>query len=130
MLMPRIGVREPAISRATRNMVPSPPKTSSKSTWRVSVGASGQTIAFKLASWAVALSLYSFRPATEMRRAARLTALAQETFPELPITPTRLILSAQLFNQYQEFFVDGRPQQRGFREAPPFEARLSGDEIS
>ena len=45
MLMPSIGVREPAISRATRSIVPSPPKTSSRSTSRASAAASGQTVA-------------------------------------------------------------------------------------
>jgi len=58
MLTPRMGVREPAISRARRSMVPSPPNTTSKSTWRVRAAASAQTTAFKRARRAVAASLY------------------------------------------------------------------------
>ena len=128
MLTPKMGVREPAISRARRSIVPSPPNTTSKSTWRVRVTASAQTTAFKRATRAVAASLYILRPAAAIKRAARFTASALETFSEFPISPTRLILSARAFNQHQEFFITGGAQHRGFGDAEPPQAPASGDE--
>src|ERR1043165_6439164 len=105
-------------------MVPSPPKTRSRSTARAKAAASAHTAARKPASSAVMVSLYSPRPAAVTRRAACLTAPAQETFSEFPIKPTRLILSANLFNQHQEFFVACRTQERRLRDAAPRQARL------
>src|ERR1035441_10548533 len=129
MLMPKMGVREPAISRATRSIVPSPPNTTSKSTWRARVAASAQTTAFKRASRIVAGSLYILRPAATIRLAARLTATAPETFSEFPISPTRLILSARALNQHQEFFVASGAKHRGFGDAQPPQVAAGGDEL-
>ena len=50
------GVREPAISRATRSIVPSPPKTNNSSTLRARVAVSGKTLAGNSASFAVMAS--------------------------------------------------------------------------
>src|SRR5882672_11906899 len=64
-----------------------------------------------------------------MSRAALFTAPAQETLLEFPMTPTRLIFSSDFFNQNQEFLITSRPQQRGFSDIVPFEARIPGNEL-
>src|SRR6266705_1869267 len=64
-----------------------------------------------------------------MSRAARFTAPAQETFSEFPITPTRLMVSANVFNHCQEFLIAGRPRHRRLGESPPAQARLGRDEF-
>jgi len=89
ILMPSMGVREPAISRATRSMVPSPPKTRRRSTARARAAASGQTVDLKFARREVARSLKILRPAAWRSLAALVTALAQETLAEFPMIPTR-----------------------------------------
>src|SRR5438552_9462796 len=129
ILMPRIGVREPAISRATRSIVPSPPKTSSKSTWRARVAALGQTTALRRASWVVTGSLKRRRPAAVMRRAALLTTEAQETFSEFPISPTCSMLSANLFNQNKKFLIPGRACNRRLGDVAPAKAGLVSHEF-
>src|SRR5436190_11039643 len=127
MLIPRIGVREPAISRATRSIVPSPPKTSSRSTLRQSVAASGSTQTSSFAIAAVAASAHSSRPAARMSRAALEITEAPEVFSEFPNSPTFAILSASFFNQCQEFFVAGRPKERRFGYTCPPQPVLAGD---
>src|SRR5450432_2640969 len=128
MLIPSSGVCEPAISRAARSNVPSPPKTSNKSASRASASASGQTVPRKCASRAVAASVKISWPVARISRAALATACAQEAFPELPSRPTRLILSASFFNQHQEFFVARRAEQGGFHHAVPAQIAPPADE--
>jgi len=64
-----------------------------------------------------------------MRRAARLTAAAADTFSEFPISPTLFILSANFFKQYQEFFIAGRPEQRGSGDTHPPQVGAGGYEL-
>jgi hypothetical protein len=45
------------------------------------------------------------------------------------MTPTRLILSPDIFNKYQKLFISRRPQDRGGRYAAPFPTRQGFDEI-
>src|SRR5262245_6400468 len=103
MLIPRTGVLDTAISRATLSMVPWPRETTSKSTARASAAASLLTVARKRARFAVGGSQKTLRPDARMQRAASATAAPAEALPEFPMMPTRLILSAALFNQHQEF---------------------------
>src|SRR5471030_1249243 len=113
MLMPRIGVGDPAMSRAARSIVPSPPKTRSKSDSRASVAMSPSTMALRPALW--------------MSRAALRIISAQEDFSEFPMRPMRFILSACFFNQHQKFFVARRSEQRRFRDAAPSQIFFRGD---
>src|SRR2546430_1828037 len=129
MLIPRMGVRDPAISRAARSIVPSPPNTNKRSTSRESEAASGQSTASRSAMRAVLASAYSRRPDARTSRAARATIEAEESLPELPSSPTFLILSGVFFNQGQEFFVARRPQQRGLSETFPTKRVLRGHEL-
>src|SRR5664279_4011707 len=64
-----------------------------------------------------------------MRSAACFTTVAPKTFSEFPISPTRLILSARVFNQHQEFFIACGTSQRGFDDAEPPQAAAGGDEL-
>ena len=116
MLMPRIGVAEPAMSRAARSMVPSPPKTRSKSDSRASVAVSPSTTAL--------------RPARRMSCAALRRISAQAAFSEFPISPMRLILSAYFFNQHQKFLVARRAEQRRFRHTAPVQTVLRGGKFA
>src|SRR5882724_4435249 len=113
MLMPRMGVGEPAMSRAARSIVPSPPKTRSKSDSRASVAMSPSTTALRPVLW--------------MSRAALRMIAAHEALSEFPMRPMRFILSACFFNQHQKFFVSRRAEQRRFRHAAPVQIILSGD---
>ena len=111
MLMPSIGVVEPAMSRAACSMVPSPPNTSSKSTSRGERGGVGQTCVqirpagrFGVAENLAARALdQGARPCGAVG-AAGLVQIADEA--------DALILSASFFNQHQKFFVAGRAEQR------------------
>src|SRR5437773_5717125 len=126
-LMPRMRVFEPATSRATRSMVPSPPNTRIKSACCRSWRASGLTATFSLARSAVALSLETLRPASAINAAAFCTAARQFTFSALAMRPTRLILSAKFFKQSEEFLVAGRSEQRRFGHAAPAQGRAAVD---
>src|SRR5882757_3000887 len=114
ILTPSIGVGEPAMSRATPSIVPSPPKTSSRSTSRASDAASPSTKALRPALW--------------MSRTALRIVAAQAALSEFPMRPMRLILSACFFNQHQKFFVARRADERRFRHTAPGQFRLRGDE--
>src|SRR5436853_5429885 len=100
-------------------MVPSPPKTRRRSTLLASAAVSASEWHLRAASCAVAASQKSFRPLRWISLAALWTSVRLETFPEFASSPTLRILSATLFNQYQEFFVPRRPQQRRLDNAAP-----------
>src|SRR5579862_4656137 len=119
MFTPRIGVRDPAMSRATRSIVPSPPKTRSRSTRRASAAVSALMVPLIPAHCAVTGSVWSFLPAALIKRAASLTTPAQDTFSELPTTPTRLILSPKFFKECQELSIARRSNYRGRGSADP-----------
>src|SRR5512140_1437005 len=124
-----MGVCEPAISRDTRKIVPSPPNTSRRSTLRAIAAASGHVTGFSPVHSAVVTSANTLRPARATIRAASLTMEAQAAFSELPISPTRLILSASSFKQSQKFLIARRPQHRRFREPAPRDARQRFDKF-
>src|SRR5712691_664463 len=127
--MPSSGVRDPAISRATRSIVPSPPKTMSRSTARVRAAASAHVSMSKPANLAVAASARVFRWRDWMKAAAWRTRLRAAALSALAISPMRRICSASLFNQNQEFLVAGRSQQGRFDEALPLQPRLRRDKL-
>src|SRR2546426_468660 len=127
--MPMTGVREPAVSRATRNIVPSPPKTISKSTSRVSAPALGQVGALSPASAAVAASVITLRPAARIREAAWRPSGRLETLSELASSPTRLICSASFFKQRQKFPVARRSEQGRLSHSAPMQTRDGADEL-
>src|SRR5204862_8096620 len=108
--MPTMGVFEPAISRATPSMVPSPPKTISRSA--------------ELASLAVSSSSTAVRPDFSMRATAARTRSCEDSFSGFATSPTRVIVSANFFKQHQKFFVPGRTQQRRFGDARPTQGQL------
>ena len=112
MLTPSSGVLTPAISRATRSIVPSPPNTMSKSTERASATGSTHVLPLILASCAVTGSVKSLRPVALMSLAARSTERPQVALSGFPMSPTRWIVSAVFFNQYKKFFVACRSEQR------------------
>src|SRR5437899_332985 len=128
MLIPSMGVWEPATARATRSNVPSPPKTSSRSTCAARAVASAHTGPRRRARRAVSPLLRTLRPVAAIRRDALLTAEAQEDFSEFPISPMRLILSDDLFNQHQKFFVSCRAEKGRLSESKPLHYFLAGDE--
>src|ERR1035438_743601 len=64
-----------------------------------------------------------------MRSAPCFTTVAPETFSEFPISPTRLILLARVFNQHQEFFIACGTKQRGLDDAAPPQTTAGGDEL-
>src|SRR5436190_5658957 len=123
------GVREPAVSRATRNIVPSPPKTIIKSTFRASVVGSVQTGTLSPARAAVAASVNTARRLAPIKDAARRTSGRLEILSELAMSPTRWICSASFFNQRQKFLVSRRPQQRGLGNSTPTQVRQRAREI-
>src|SRR5437016_3714906 len=127
-LMPRIGVGEPATSRATRNIVPSPPNTRIRSACCVNWRAPALPLAFSPARSAVALSERTTRPASTIIEAAFWTAGRQATLSGLAIRPTRLILLASFFKQRQKFLVARRAEQRRFRHAQPAQGSAGGNE--
>src|SRR5437867_2175878 len=126
--MPRMGVLDPAASRATRNIVPSPPKTRIRSAWRDNLRASALRTGFNPARSAVGLSLRTRRPASAIRAAAFWTAGRQSNLSALAMSPTRLILSDGFFKQRQKFLVARRAEQRRFHHAQPTELSAGGDE--
>src|SRR5438105_4516183 len=64
-----------------------------------------------------------------MRRPALLTTEAQETFSEFPISPTRLMLSAILFNQNKKFLIPGRAGNRRLGHVAPVNTGLASHEF-
>src|ERR1035437_4018666 len=129
MLTPSRGVLEPAICRAVRSIVPSPPKTSSKSDSHASSAALARISHFNFASRAVAASQMILRPARWRRRAAARTLAAQADLSALPMRPMRWKWSAFFFNQHQKFFVAGGAEQGRFKHIAPAKASLRGDKF-
>src|SRR5262245_57720619 len=117
--MPTMGVGEPAVSRATRRNVPSPPKTMSRSTWRVSAAALGQGGNRNPARRAVAASASTERPVALMRDAALRTSLRLDGLSALATSPMRRIDLASLFKQHEEFLVPRWTEQGRFGDASP-----------
>src|SRR5206468_9067049 len=113
--MPTIGVFEPAISRATRNIVPSPPNTISKSV--------------DAASFARSFSRTAVRPDFSISPMASRTNSCDVSFSGFATSPTRAIVSANFFKQHQKFFVPGRPEQRRFGDGHPAQRQLCGDKL-
>src|SRR5712692_2352821 len=127
--MPSSGAPDPAISRATRSIVPSPPKTMSRSTARVRAAASAQVSTSKPANLAVAASARVLRFREWIKAAAWRTRPRAAALSALAISPMRRICSASLFNQNQEFLVAGRTQQRRIDEALPLQLWLRSDKL-
>src|SRR5881296_2794164 len=117
--MPSIGVLEPAISRAMRSIVPSPPNTMSRSASLETAAASGYVGTSRPASVAVAMSVKTVRPELRINSAASCTRVRQDGFSEFAISPMRLL--PNLFNQHQKFLIPGRAEQRRFGVANPLD---------
>src|SRR5205809_6729694 len=114
--MPRIGVRQPAVSRATRNIVPSPPKTSIKSVFAAKALAFEQTGVFSPTNWAVLGSVRTDRPCASMNLAACRTSMRPQVFSGFAIKPTRFIFLANFFNQNEKLFVSRGAEDMRFGE--------------
>src|ERR1043166_1419536 len=127
--MPRIGVCDPAASRAMRSMVPSPPKTIRRSTSRTRLATSGEAGPLKPASRAVATSQTAWREAAWISAAAFSTRLRHESLAVLATKPIRAIFLASFFNPHQKFLIARRPQQRRFHQPAPAQCALSRDKF-
>src|SRR5947209_2692326 len=64
-----------------------------------------------------------------MSCAAWLTTEAYEPLSELPMRPTRLILSANIFKQHQKFLIARRPFNRRLGQSAPAKGWQRRDEF-
>src|SRR4030095_13838710 len=117
----------PAVSLATRRMVPSPPNTMRRSTSRASSDVVRQVDAFNLANSAVVLLLRTVRLAARMRVAACRTRRPTEIFSVLATRPTLRMDSPSFFNQHQEFLVPRWTDNGRLRDALPDPGGFAGD---
>jgi len=112
VLIPSIGVVDPATCRATRNSVPSPPTTSSKSTLFASAAMVSHESVLTRATNAVCLSVSSVRPVRVIIAAILRASGPNSGFSALPVSPIRQNVLVCFFKQHKKFFVASRAKQR------------------